>query len=820
MSILKVIRLFLLVSLCISPINCQKQKKNIKVVGEDVVFIFDNKNKNLININITGNDELKAKPSGAFQKNKRPGDYFVSPGGKQIWFNPSDSKGKSNGVTFNYHDSLFSAEISWKILFNDAAIIEFSVIPKHDFKNISMGMEVFNILPGEVKNIYCLPFSLPYFRKENENRIPDRWISNGETLNNTFSLITAEATYSLSVVPSEFRLDNKLNADAAQDYLVYFGIDEERIDTNSFTIEKSAENEKYINNAGSILVKVNHPFEVKKGDTIQRQFIIHVSKETGQYTTGKHIGEYMAYVPYKKECNSMDLYLKSMDYLLENKNSWNTSDQYGDNYWGAVHSQTGAPFGNGTAYYAMYGNSFSIAALNQFSKMGSLKEQEQKRLQGVKQFLTTSGIQNKDGSYWSMMSLDGEKDYVDQAYRKWIQTHATAWICYYLLESYEITGDVEILSAARKSLAWLIRKQRTDGSFPKYIDNGKDSKENQGDIGWNALAFFKAAELKVMPENNFTSEQLVQHGIKAVDWICDSRIQEKRFYGSFEDVGGVVDSYASTVCARAAIKAFQLTNDEKYLNAGKSILTISLAWVTCDFNKRGDKDSWAKDKEWQPAYGQVESTTCYYPCSYTLPMLYLASTEYAGIAPEKEKLFWLKIARNMSHLSKFFNHDVNSASVNGMEWRLFPFLVFSEWGNSQTCWAILESLMNRFHLRFPGIGFTADLKAKIDGENVKLIINTRQEGAYCIVDPEVDYLVMKSQETNKAYLALLAEGTATERVIRFGEDLLATICGNCEQFHLFDPVNHRSLGVYSKQELILGIKIFVDQSIILEVVNA
>jgi hypothetical protein len=78
---------------------------------------------------------------------------------------------------------------------------------------------------------------------------------------------------------------------------------------------------------------------------------------------------------------------------------------------------------------------------------------------------------------------------------------------------------------------------------------------------------------------------------------------------------------------------------------------------------------------------------------------------------------------------------------------------------------------------------------------------------------------MKSQETNKAYLALLAEGTVTERVVRFSKDLLATISENCENFHLFDAIDHRSLGMYSKQELIYGINIFVDQSTIIELNN-
>lgn len=163
MSKLKFLRLFLLFILCFLSINCQKQKKYIKVAGENVVFIFDNKNKNLMNICITENDELKDRASGAYQTNKRQGDYFVSLGEKQIWFNPSESKEESNGVTFTYQDSLFSAKISWKILFNDAAIVEFLVMPKSGFKNISMGLEAFNISPDDVKKNILFALFTPLF---------------------------------------------------------------------------------------------------------------------------------------------------------------------------------------------------------------------------------------------------------------------------------------------------------------------------------------------------------------------------------------------------------------------------------------------------------------------------------------------------------------------------------------------------------------------------------------------------------------------------------------------------------------------------------
>jgi hypothetical protein len=682
-----------------------------------------------------------------------------------------------------------------------------------------MGLEAFHISPDDVEYMYCLPHSLPYFMEEEVNRIPARWISNGETLNNTFSLITSDVTYSLSIVPPDYRLSNEFNPDVARDYYVYFGKDEEPVEVPLFAKANLQENNEIIHSAGSILAIANHFSAVRQGEPVKRQFIVHVTRETGQYTTGRHIGQFMAYVPYEKEINSMDLYVKSMDYLLENQHIFNRSKEHGNNFWGSVHSRTGAAFGNGTAYYAMYGNSFSMAALNQYAKMGQWKEQYQNRLDGVQQFLTNSNIQNKDGSYWSMLALGhGKFGYADQAYREWVQTHATAWVCYYLLESYEISGDKEVFDAARRGISWLVQQQNDEGWFPKYFDKGKPSKDKQGDIGWNALAFFKAAELNVMPENVITSDQLVQRGLKAVDWICDSLVQTKKFFGSFEDVGGVVDSYASTVCARAAIKAFEASQDPKYRDAANHMLTISLAWVSSDFNPRAEiEKSWAQDKQWQPAYGHVESTVCYYPCSYTLPLIYLAATEYAMIAPEKERHFWIQLARNMSHMYAFLNQNPESETVNGMEWRLFPFLVFSEWGNSQTCWSILEFLMNRVHLQYPQIVFTADLQTHINSEKVNLIINKLNEDAYCTVDPDVDYLVMKSQEGDRIYLALLAEGTNSERHVRLGESLFKTVCGDCNNFELFDATNYRSLGKYSRKNLIDGVKVRVDQAIILEV---
>ena len=125
----------------------------------------------------------------------------------------------------------------------------------------------------------------------------------------------------------------------------------------------------------------------------------------------------------------------------------------------------------------MYGNSFTVAAFNQYARSVGETPEKNYRLRGPRRFLLKTAVQNPDGSYWSMLPLDDKTGYVDQAYRKWIETHATGWIAYYLLTAYEIGGDKEYLAAAQKALKWLASIQKDDGSFPKVF------RERQAECG-------------------------------------------------------------------------------------------------------------------------------------------------------------------------------------------------------------------------------------------------------------------------------------------------------------------------------------------------
>ena len=167
-------------------------------------------------------------------------------------------------------------------------------------------------------------------------------------------------------------------------------------------------------------------------------------------------------------------------------------------------------------------------------------------------------------------------------------------------------------------------------------------------------------------------------------------VQTRTYCGSFEDVGGINDSYCPSVSARAFISAFRMTGDSHFLDLARKSLSVSLAWIATGHTAIGysakDKSTWVK-----PEYSQFESVTCYFPCSYTLAMMYLACTELGKLTEDnpRESSYWLGIARNFIGISDFMFEG--TLCRYGMEWIPEPYLVFSEWGNMQLCWAIKKS---------------------------------------------------------------------------------------------------------------------------------
>jgi len=755
--------------------------------------VFDKASGALQDFRVLLDDQWQtSRAKGPTAAGRRPGDYLIAVDGNVQWFNLPKAEPEGDGLKFSGSAQQMEAAVTWLPVREDAFLVTYTVKAGRDANSLSLGIDAFNLASEQVRKIYCLPQSVPHLLDGDAEKAPIGLIANANTWNNTFSLITDFATYSVSILPPEFRLDCKLDHAAAKDYLVGFRPhpDKNHKDEISDVSPKD----------GSILLVANHNRPVKNGEIVTRRFLLSVTPNRGGYTTGYHIAQFMSLAGYHRKCNSLELYRKSMAYLLDNPNCYVRYDKHGENFMGSNQSGDGKGYGNGFCYYAMYGNSFTMAAFHQYARSLGESAAENARLKGPSQFLLKSSVQNPDGSYWSMLPLDDKTGYVNQAYRKWIETHATGWIAYYLLTAYEISDDKECLASARKALKWLAAIQKDDGGYPKYFENGKPSTELQGDCAWNALAMFKASQLKIDVEKiDFKAR-----GLKTVDWICRGPLKECRFQGSFEDVGGVVDSYCSSVSAKAAIAAFEQTKEEKYLTAAEQMLSVSLAWVTCDYASRRDQQSWNAKLAWQPAYGHVESTTCWYPCSYTLPMAYLVASDLGRYRQGERAEVWTQVARCLPLLESYLREDDKTKCKWGMEWRIFPFLVFSEWGNSQTCWATLEIYKNRAERAVPGLRFDAQLRARIDGQTATIFApkwGKPGPGPLLEIDANVDPLVLKA-EGGDLFIILLAEGHAINDKLKFIAIADRLPASKCTVTNVLDK---SLLGSFSKEQLRAGI---------------
>lgn len=714
---------------------------------------------------------------------------WISSGEQSCWIK-MNSGGKF--VNDTYEQSLFCKYGELKIFYEagvrNSILATLAFIPNQPLENVSIGVRFFDIPPMKILQKYCLPLSLPYLRADSLNVIPAGFIANKETFNNTFSLITDNETYSVSVLPPSYRLNNKRDSVASSnEYLVGFTPDRKgTLEINPIE--------------GSITLVCNHNYYISKGDKVIRQFLISADRnDNAIFATGLHIGEYMATVDYFHKENLTDVYRKSMSHLLNNSYCFKAIDGQKENYFGASYSQTGEPYGNGNAIYAMYGNSFSTVALNQYKKISNNKEID-RRLSGINWFLTKSDVLTPQGAYWSMLDLLQGKGYVDQAYRKWVETHATAWVTYYLLNAYEISSNSDYLNTAIKTLKWLASVQRKDGSFPKYFENGLPSDEAMGDIAWVALSFFKADELKVKVDN----VDLKKCAEQALNWMVDNVVNTKQYYGSFEDVGGVNDAYCSSVSARAFIEGYKSTNNKIYLDIAEKIMSVSLSWITCDYTE-DEMFSWNQELRIQPAYAHVESTSCYFPCSYTLPLLYKTAAELALLVDGSvKKNYWLSVSKNFNHISDFLSDNAETKMRYGMEWLLGPFLVFNEWGNSQLCWNIIDTFRYRILNQLPDFLLTPQLSANYKGDTYQLYMPEWNEyGRLLKTQSGVEAIFFRDQK-GELSLMLLSENKHVSSNFEF-EGILKDF--TTDEIILKNNISGETIGQYTKDQLKKGVNL-------------
>lgn len=111
----------LFVLFCTSMYNCTRITVAPKLAGENVSFIFDANNHALMSYLIS--NEGGEKDTIQVQKSA-DAVYFIVLDDQEISFNP-DRVEVNEGLFFSHNDSLFDASISWKMVFDDAVLIEF-----------------------------------------------------------------------------------------------------------------------------------------------------------------------------------------------------------------------------------------------------------------------------------------------------------------------------------------------------------------------------------------------------------------------------------------------------------------------------------------------------------------------------------------------------------------------------------------------------------------------------------------------------------------------------------------------------------------------
>jgi hypothetical protein len=186
-------------------------------------------------------------------------------------------------------------------------------------------------------------------------------------------------------------------------------------------------------------------------------------------------------------------------------------------------------------------------------------------------------------------------------------------------------------------------------------------------------------------------------------------------------------------------------------------------------------------------------------------LLYLASAQIAGTMQGVERNYWLQISRQFSHLDAFFSKTPGSVARNGMEWLNGPFLIFTEWGNAQVCWSIMETLRQRAALEIPGFKLDARMHCEFKGKKMYVITPKWDEvkGNLMELNPEIDPLVLRGDD-GSIYLFLLSEGHNIQEKLNFNAlvDYLPTGTIKLTNFE-----TEKELGVITRQQISKGVSV-------------
>lgn len=185
---------------------------------------------------------------------------------------------------------------------------------------------------------------------------------------------------------------------------------------------------------------------------------------------------------------------------------------------------------------------------------------------------------------WINPSATGPKDWGYPSFLRCFTDGMEGLLNGYLNEKNDGTVHQNWINAVLKTADFLVNNQNEDGSYYRaYEYDGSvcvrenENKQYQGESKYNTTCAVRFLA-KVY---DFTNEAKYKNAaLRAADYCYDVLyVQKGKYVGGTPDNPNVVDKEASSIALYAFNAAYQLTKEEKYLNAAKHAAVSALSWV-------------------------------------------------------------------------------------------------------------------------------------------------------------------------------------------------------------------------------------------------
>ncbi len=422
-------------------------------------------------------------------------------------------------------------------------------------------------------------------------------------------------------------------------------------------------------------------------------------------------------------------------------------------FWGALSEERGdRPVGNGRAVWVMYGVSFQHAFFHLLARENG--DPEAARLLDLSRaYLHESLARIREprdlaGAFWSQENIlsrfpRGRRParFTDQAFRRRVWTHAAGWMASMFARVLAREPGAPCGAYFGASLAFLLRAQRPDGSWPHSWIPGRPSKPSKGfcgDAWWAVLALLRALDLGLCGK----PAQVREAARKGLEFLHRRVVEKKKYFGSFEDVGGPADGYSPFHAVHVLLEAFRVLGEERYREWARLAWREALRWI------HHAPSPWLVG----------ESERIPRPSSSNMAMMAQGASSFLrfGREPGADRA-----AAGLAHISRRQRRDPTDRYFGGIDWYDGATNFSGGWFQAQLLLRGRLSLLDRA-CRFEGIQIDPYGRGRAFGEKVEKILfawpGLESQAPVVRFTPsaEVDYLVIQTR--SKGYALLMNDG--------------------------------------------------------------